>query len=101
VLDTVTGTVGKTVCKDRVINQNYNAQKLVNFEVTRDMVVEKEREELNEVNVHTEKKIKRKIWKGGGGTVAIATEPEDKLYRISLMKRRRLDDNTSVPLGYK
>jgi len=39
------------------------------------------------VNVQTENKIKRQM--KGGGTVAIATEREEKLYRISLFKRRR------------
>ena len=53
------------------------------------------------VNVHTERKIKRKRMGGGGGLVAIVTEPEDKIYRISFFKRRRLCDNTSVPFGYK
>jgi len=52
------------------------------------------------VNVNTENKIKRKK-KWGGGTVSIVTEPEDKLYRISFFKRRRLDENTSVPFRYK
>ena len=51
------------------------------------------------VTIHTEKKIKRK--RKGGVTVVVVTEPEDKLYRISFFKRRRLGDNTSVPLGYK
>jgi hypothetical protein len=53
------------------------------------------------VTVHTEKKIERKRIGGGGGTVAIVTDPEDKMYRISFFKRWRLDDNTSVPFGYK
>ena len=48
---------------------------------------------------HTEGKIKRK--RKGGETVSIVSEPEDKLYRISFFKRRRLADNTSVPFGYK
>jgi len=51
------------------------------------------------VTVHTEKNIKRKRY--GGGTEAIITEPEDKMYRISFFKRPRLGDNSSVPLGYK
>ena len=38
---------------------------------------------------------------GRGGTVAIVTETETKMYRISFFKRRRLGDNTSVPFGYK
>ena len=53
------------------------------------------------VNVHTERKIKRKRMGGGGGLVAIVTEPEDKIYRISFFNRRRLSDYTSVPFGYK
>jgi len=38
--------------------------------------------------------------KGEGASVSIITEPEDKIYRISIFKRRRRDDNTSVPFGY-
>jgi hypothetical protein len=44
------------------------------------------------VNVHTGKKIKRKR-KGGGRTVSIVTEAEDKIYRITRFKRRRLGDS--------
>ena len=93
---TVGGGV-KTVCKVSGIRLNYNASKLVNFESIRDMIL---RTGDAVVNVHTERKIKRKRM-GGGGPVAIVTEPEDKIYRISFFKRRRLDDNTSVPFGYK
>ena len=32
---------------------------------------------------------------------SIVTEPEYKIYRISFFKRRRLDDHTIVPFGYK
>ena len=54
------------------------------------------------VTVHIEHKIKRKRKSGGGGgIVSIVTEPEDKIYRISFFKRRRLSDETSVPFGYK
>jgi hypothetical protein len=49
------------------------------------------------VTVHTEHKIKRKR---AGWRIGIITEPEDKMYRISFFKRRRLADNTSVPFGY-
>ena len=51
------------------------------------------------VTVLTEKKIKRK--RNGGGTVAIVTETEVKIYRISFFKPRRLADNSSVPFGFK
>jgi len=85
-----------TVCKVRVITLNYNAIQLVNFDVIKAMILGTEEPT---VTVHTEKKIKRK--RNGGGTVAIVTEPEDKMYRISFLKRRRLGDNSSVPLWYK
>jgi len=49
------------------------------------------------VNVHTEKKIKRKS--KAGGLVSIVTEPEDKIYRISFFKRRWLGDHKSVAFG--
>jgi len=51
------------------------------------------------VTVHNEKNIKRK--RRVGGAISIITEPEDKIYRISFFKRRRLNDNNSVPFGYK
>jgi len=68
----------------------------VNFDVIKTMIIGT-REPT--VIVHTEKKIKRK--RNGGGTVAIITEPDDKIYRISFFKHRRLGDNSSVPFGYK
>jgi hypothetical protein len=86
----------KTVCKVRGITLNYAALQVVNFEVLRSMI---SRGEPESVTVHTDKKIKRK--RKGEGTVAIITEPEDKLYRISFFKRRRLPNNSSVPIGYK
>jgi hypothetical protein len=87
----------KTVCKVRGITLNYNASKLVNFDVIKKMVLNRGGDV---VTVHTDKKIKRKR-KGQGGGVSILTEPEDKIYRISFLKRRRLSDNNSVPIGYK
>jgi len=50
------------------------------------------------VNVHTEHKIKRK--RRDGGVVDLVTEPENKRYRISFFKRRRMYEHSSVPLGY-
>ena len=75
----------KTICKVLGITLNYNASKLVNFERIRDMIL---RTGDDIVNVHTDRKIKRKRT-GGGGLVAIVTEREDKIYRISYFKRRR------------
>ena len=76
---------------------NYGTSQLVNFEVIKDMVLE--RTEMRHVTVHTEKKIKRKR-KAGGGIVSKITEPEDKIYRILFFKSRRLGDNPSVPFAY-
>ena len=52
--------------------------------------------ETEQVTVHTEKKRK-----AVGGVVSIITKPEDKLYRIPSFKMRRLNENTSLPFGYK
>jgi hypothetical protein len=49
------------------------------------------------VIVRTPNKIKRKRCRGG---VHITSEPEEKTYRVSFLKRRRLADNTSLPFGY-
>jgi len=86
----------KTVCKVRGITLNYIASKMVNFDVIRDMILG---DETPVVKVRTVNMIKRK--REGGGTVDIVTEPENKIYRISFFKRRRLGDYTSVPFGYK
>ena len=86
----------KTVCKVRGITLNYTAIQVVKFDVLKQMIL---RGEPDVVMVHTEKKIKRK--RKLEGCVSIITEPEDKMYRISFFKRRRLADNTSLPFGYK
>ena len=78
VLDTVTGTVDKTVCKFRVITLNYNASRLVNFVVIRNTILSGTRDEPTVVNVHTEKNIRRKRTAGG--------EP----YRLSSNRRLNL-----------
>ena len=88
----------KAVCKIRGITLKYSTSQLVNFEVIKDMVLEKT--ETRHVILHTERKIKRKR-KPGEGIVSIITELEDKLCSISFFKRRGLADNTSVPFGYK
>jgi len=86
-----------TVCKVRGITLNYSAKQLVNFDVIRVLVLETDSGPT--VTIHTEKNIKRK--RKGEGTVAIVTEPEDKTYRTSFFKRRRLADNLQFPFGYK
>ena len=51
------------------------------------------------VTVRTDKKMKQK--RGDGACLSIVTEPVDNSYSVSLFKRRRTDDNTSVPFEYK
>ena len=97
VVVTVTGAC-QTVCKVRNKSLNYNASYLVNFDDISDMILQGNTGP-SFVNVHRDQKIKRK--RGGGGKVSIVTEPENKLYGISLFKRRRLVDNTSVWFAYK
>ena len=85
----------KTVCKVRGIILNYSASQLVNFAKIRDMILSRKDDET--VILRTENKIKRKKIDGG---VHLVSEPEDKTYRVSFLKRRRLDVNTSLPSGY-
>ena len=96
-INSVTGEK-KTVCKVRGITLNHSASQLVNFESIRRMILRGVGGETDTVTVHTEKKIKRK--RRNGGRLQIVTEPEHKTYRVSVFKRRRLHDNTSVPFGY-
>jgi len=94
---TINSTTGesKTVCRVRGITLNYSASQLVNFAKMKDMILSMDENET--VIVRTQNKIKRK--RGGGG-VSIISQPEEKTYRVSFLKRRRLDDNTSVSFGY-
>ena len=85
----------KTLCKVRGITLNYHASNLVNFDVISAMIME-QGEPI--VNVHTEHGIKRK--RRADGLIDIVTEHENKRYRVSFFKRRRMHDNSSVPLGY-
>ena len=65
----------------------------MNFETIKDMMFSKDDET---VIVRTENKIKRKKIDGG---VHLISGPEDKTYRVSFLKRRRLNDK-SLPFGY-
>jgi hypothetical protein len=87
----------KTICKVRGITLNYSTSQLVNFERIKHMILKGN--EQDTITVHTERKIKRKRGKYDDGRVMITTQPEDKTYRVSFFKRRRLNDNTSVPFG--
>jgi hypothetical protein len=85
----------KTVCKVRGITLNYSASQLVNFESIKNMILNRGNEET--LTVRTEKQIKRKRDSEG---VHVITEPADKIYRVSFLKRRRLHNNSSVPFGF-
>ena len=58
------------------------------------------------ITVRTESKIKRKRRKCDGSSpssadmVTVVSETEEKLFRVSFHKRRRLDEFDSVPFGY-
>ena len=91
----ITNEGEKTVYKFRGITLNHHASKLVNFEVINAMIL-KQVDPI--VNAHTEHKIKRRIREVG--MVDVVTEPENKRYKISFFKRRRMHDHSSVPLGY-
>jgi hypothetical protein len=86
----------KSLCKVRVITLNYSTSQLVNFNVIRYMNLNKGRPD-GVVTVHKDKKIKHKRKEG---RVQSLSEEEDKIYRVSFSKRRRLHDNNSVPFGY-
>ena len=94
VVDTRTGK-RKRVCKVRGITLNYNASRVVNFDVIRDMILGAVKERT--VTVHSEQKIKRKRKREGEGIVSIVTEPGNKMSRISFFKRRRLRTRRSSP----
>ena len=95
-----TKTHKKTLCKVRGITLNYSTSQLVNFDAIRVMILKTGRTTTgdNVVTVHTDKKIKRKREKDG--RLQILSEAEDKIYRVSFFKWRRLHDNKSVPFGY-
>jgi hypothetical protein len=96
-INTETGAES-TVCKVRGFTLNYGASQVLNFEKLKHMILKGT--EQDTVTIHTERKIKRKRGRDGEGRVQIVTESEDKTYRVSFLKRRRLHDNTSVPFGY-
>ena len=87
----------KTVCNVRDITLNYKASQLVNFETIKDLVLK--RCSNRTITVRTDKKIKRK--RIDGACVSIVKEPEHKIYRVTFFKRRRKDDNSSIPFRYK
>ena len=92
--NSTTGEI-KTICKGKRITLNYHSSQLVNFAKIKEMILSKKDDET--VIVHTEHKIKRKKIDLG---VHLISEPQDKTYRVSFLKRRRLNDNTPLPFGY-
>ena len=93
-VDAMTGEQ-KTECKVREITLNYSASRIVNSDKIRDMILN--RDDRETVTVRTEKKIMRKREDRG---VNIITEPEENVYRVSFLKRRRLRYNPSIPFGF-
>ena len=93
-MDHVTGT-REMVCKIEGTTLNYSTSQTVKFDVINALVLREDNSET--VTVHTELKIKRKR---ADGKVHIVTETEEKVYRVSFLKRRHLCDNTSFPFGY-
>jgi hypothetical protein len=85
----------KTACKFRGITLSYRASLLVNFAKMKAMILAMDDNET--VIVRTQNKIKRKRGRGGEGTIS---QPEEKTYRVSFLKRRRLNENTSLTFGY-
>jgi hypothetical protein len=93
-----------TVCKVRGITLNYATSQLVNFESIKDMILCADVKDV--ITVRTERKIKRKFRKCDGSgpssadMVTVVSEPEENIYRVSLHKRRHLDNFDSVPFVY-
>jgi hypothetical protein len=85
----------KTICKFRGIALNYSASQLVNFAKMKEIILSTDADET--VTVRTKNKIKRKRCNGG---VNIISQPEEKTYRLSFLKGKPLNDNTSLPFGY-
>jgi len=78
----------KTVCKVRDITLNYSASQLVNFEKKKDMILKEGRRKSYHAyrdKDQTQKDRRR---------CNLISEPEDKTYRVSFLKRTRLTDNT-------
>jgi hypothetical protein len=61
----------------------------------KDMILSADADET--VAIHTKNKIKRKRCDGG---INIISQPEEKMYKVSFLKRRRLNDNTSLQFRY-
>jgi hypothetical protein len=95
----------KTVCKVRGFTIKYATAQHDNFDSIRDMFLGTDTADV--ITVRTEKKIKRKKRKGDGsgpgsaGVAIIVSEPEEKIYRVSFHKRRRLVDFDSVTFRHK
>ena len=85
------------MCKVRGITLNFKVSRPLSSDTIKDLVLNGRSNST--VTVRTAKRIKRK--RSEGACVSIVTDPEDKIYIVSFFKRRRIDDNTFVPFGYK
>ena len=79
---TGTAKTPKTVFKVRGINLTYSTSQLVNFDVIKDMILNKRHDEV--ITVHTDRKIKRKRKEG---RVQILSEAEDKIYSFVFQEK--------------
>ena len=68
---------------------------MVNFDVIKDMILNKRPDE-----VVTDTLTGKLSGREKTEECRILSEAEDKIYRVSFFKRRRLYDNNSVPFGY-
>jgi hypothetical protein len=78
-------------------NANYNSSHFVNFDAITTMIL---KVEPDVVMVHTCKEIKQKRKGKTESDVSIMIELEENKYRVLFFKRRRINENTSVPLRY-
>ncbi|XP_078699560.1 uncharacterized protein LOC144926542 [Branchiostoma floridae x Branchiostoma belcheri] len=83
---------GTTVCKVRGFTLNYQNQKLINFNVMKNMIMG---EGPETVDIVTEQKITR-----DKKAKKIVNKREVKRYSLVYNKRVILDDHTTVPYGY-
>lgn len=83
------------MCKVRVIKLNYSASQTVSFDGIKSLILG--RGDTETVTDHIERKINRKR---ADIKIHIFRQPENKVYRVSFLKRWRLCDNTSVLFSF-
>ncbi|XP_052122756.1 uncharacterized protein LOC127749285 [Frankliniella occidentalis] len=79
----------KSIVKVRGVSINNSCSQLVTFDKLKEMV----RGETESTTIHIPSMIDRKNWK-------IITRPGHKTWRVCLNKRKRLENNMTVPYGF-